>query len=174
MARVFELMSDAIRGFANDHRSETFYGIRILCDSFQKSLRVDASTPDYLWELVKLWEQDPLHLAELPDFLDGLSLEEVEAELRWRTDFQWKYSEVFTFDPQGDLAQQHAELFSDSDNYEPGFLDLVCKAALRMDEEGIFGLFQTTPDFEVMCVDEECEETIEDSRARFARLRTHR
>ncbi len=155
------LFEQDLRKFISAHDGEIFCSVGVDCNSLYGDLLLSANTPDALQAMA----------ADFASSGDQDELVRESEEMRWGFG-DWKYH-GFNYGEDGGHARYKA-LLPETDVMEHPddrvlFLEAVTRALIRIEGSEVFLKMRKTPDFQVLCKDD--EEELEDAEERLQRLR---
>jgi hypothetical protein len=115
-------------------------------------------------------------LARDQPLYSGFTIDELMEECRWDGG-SWGYFPMFCGPDFEEVAAAYREIRASVGGSERDlvplreeFMLMACRAVIRIERSGVFGLFRQTPDFRVLCV--YIQETVEEGELRLQRVRS--
>ena len=157
---------------AAQYPAEEFYGVFFDCDVVYTSVQGHMNTNALLrWTAEASLRSRPKTKAQLSP---GRSVEEVMEELRWDGG-GWKHFGIFDTPSFDQIAAEYHALVAERGGLEAerilkeDFMQMACRAVVRLERSGVFDCLRRTPDFRVLCV--YIQETIDDGDRRLKDVR---
>lgn len=165
------LVTEYVRDFATHHSEERFYGLAFDCNADYCEVFICLNTEE------DLSRQATACKKRSPDLYGTMTDQQLEDHLRWALG-DWKY-QAWTTDGFNDAwepietalmsAMQDEEDVDVEEQFADSFMQMACRAMVRLESSGSFDALQCTKDFATFVADH--DELDEDSWKRLEAVR---
>jgi len=163
---LVDLASQYLRLFAAANFGKQFYGVAFDCNADYGQVFLCANSSQGLAERATECKRDSPHL------WDTMSLAELQDHLRWSLG-DWEFN-AMTTESFSDSWESVADVLTDAidwdsddgvEQFRVNFMASVCRAMLRLENDGILDLLSQTDDFRSFVADH--DESEDESWARY-------
>jgi hypothetical protein len=170
---LYELSAHDIRAFAKAHSNETFCSFFLDCNADYGEVLVCLNTEEARAKSADYYHQKyPESYKSVESAIEMLRLSPGDWEYQGFNFERWdeKWDSFRDAVEEAILDEEERAEEEDGDDFvAPSairFLEIACRVAIRLDQDGVLECLNRTTDFSVMCADH--DESNEESLSRFA------